>query len=100
MSDKEKSVMALYDQTLPPDFFGEKSTVNHLPWSLFVIALGLIFWLTIALVQAENQRYALAARLCQDHVFPTEIDTQCLAGIRSREHWWQHVLYALAHPNS
>jgi len=97
MNEKEKDVMAIYDQTLPTEYAGTKSTVNHLPWSLLVIALGLIFWLTIALINAENQRNALATKICQDHVFPAEIDTRCLAGVQSREHWWQHVLYALGH---
>ena len=100
MSDKEKSVMAIYDQTLPRAFVGVRSTVNHLPWSLLVIALGLIFWLTIAVIQSENQRHALDARMCQDRAFPTEVDTQCLTTIRSREHWWQHVLYAMGHLGS
>jgi hypothetical protein len=99
-SDKEKSVMAIYDQTLPTEFVGVRSTVNHLPWSLLVIALGLIFWLTIALIHAENQRYALASGICQDRIFPAEVDTQCLAGVRSRQYWWQHVLYAMGHVGS
>ena len=97
MNEKEKGVMAMYDQTLPAEFVGEKSTVNHLAWSLLAIALFLILWMGIALVNAENQRNALATKACRDAVFPTEIDTQCLAGVKSREHWWQHVGYAMTH---
>ncbi len=98
MKAKEESVMAMYRATRPTEFIAERSKVKHLPWSLLILALFLAAWLMLALNNTENQRNALATRVCQDHVFPAEIDYQCLAGVRSREHWWQNVLYALTHP--
>lgn len=89
--------MALYRETRPEEYIPEPSTTNHAPWSLLVLALGLIFWLVITLVNAENQRNALMSKTCQDRVFPAEIDNHCLSLVRSREHWWQHVAYALTH---
>jgi hypothetical protein len=72
--------------------------MKQLQGSLFVIALGLIVWLSIALVNAENQRNALLSGSCQDPVFKGSFDQRCLASVRSREHWWQHLSYALTHP--
>jgi hypothetical protein len=100
MDDKEKAVMAMYHASNPGHFSGEASRFNHLPWSLLALAVGLIVWLVIALSHAENQRNALATRACQDRVFPAEIDTRCLARVQTRAHWWQHVLYALTHPDA
>ena len=93
--EKEKDLMSMYRETRPREFFGEKSTTNHLAWSLLVILLALVFWLVVALAAAENQRYALQTGVCQDHVFPAEIDMSCLKQVKSREHWWQHVGHAL-----
>ncbi|WP_226936086.1 hypothetical protein [Janthinobacterium sp. GW458P] len=95
--DKEKNLMSMYRETRPREFFGEKSSTNHLAWSLLVILLALVFWLGVALSAAENQRYALQTRACQDRVFPAEIDTSCLKQVKSRDHWWQHVGHALVH---
>ena len=98
MNEKEKKVMAMYRETLPPHvFIGVPSTTNHLAWSLLAITVGLIVWLTIAVVHAENQRNALVTRVCQDRVFDAELDLHCLAFVQTRAHWWQHVHYALAH---
>lgn len=93
--DKQKTLMSMYRETRPREFVGEKSTTNHLAWSLLVLLCALSFWLVLALAAAENQRYALQTGVCQDHVFPTELDTACLKQVRSREHWWQHVGHAL-----
>lgn len=98
MNDKTKSVMSLYDATRPGEYVGEASTTRHLPWSLLVIVVGLIFWLVVALINAENQRNAMMSKACRDRVFPAELDHGCLASIHTRAHWWQHVAYALAHP--
>ncbi|SIQ60867.1 hypothetical protein SAMN05880566_104215 [Janthinobacterium sp. TND4EL3] len=95
--DKEKNLMSMYRETRPREFFGEKSSTNHLAWSLLVILLALLFWLGVALSAAENQRYALETQACQDRVFPAEIDTSCLKQVKSRDHWWQHVGHALVH---
>lgn len=98
MKAKEEEVMALYRATRPREFIGEKSTTNHLAWSLLMLAMTAVFFLCVALNTTENQRNALISKACQDHVFPAELDMQCLAGIQTRQHWWQNVLYALAHP--
>ena len=62
--DKEKDLMSMYRETRPREFFGEKSNINHLAWSLLVVLLALAFWLVVALAAAENQRYALATKAC------------------------------------
>ncbi|MGK5036687.1 hypothetical protein [Janthinobacterium sp. LB3P118] len=98
--EKEKDLMLMYRETRPREFFGEKSNTNHLAWSLLVVLLALVFWLVVALAAAENQRYALATKACQDRVFPTEIDTSCLKQVKSRDHWWQHLGHALVHLGS
>lgn len=98
--EKQKTLMSMYRETRPREFFGEKSTTNHLPWSLLILLCALAIWLLLALAAAENQRYALQTKACQDRVFPTEIDTACLKQIKSREHWWQHVGHALVHLGS
>jgi len=98
--EKQKTLMSMYRETRPREFVGEKSTTNHLAWSLLIVLTALAFWLVLALVAAENQRYALQTKACQDHVFPAEIDTACLKQIKSREHWWQHVGHALVHLGS
>jgi len=98
--EKEKGLMSMYEGSRSREFFGEKSTTNHLPWSILVILLALAFWLVLALSAAENQRYALQTRACQDRVFPTELDMGCLAQVKSRQHWWQHVGHALVHMGS
>ncbi|MES2740958.1 MAG: hypothetical protein V4754_08390 [Pseudomonadota bacterium] len=95
MDDKERAVMSLYRKARPGEYREQPSHINHVAWSLLVFALGLIFWLSIALVHAENERHALMSRVCQDRVFPAEVDQRCLAFVRTRDHWWQHIAYAL-----
>jgi hypothetical protein len=48
-------------------------------------------------VNAENQRNALISKQCRDPVFKTELDKSCLRTVQSREHWWQHLSYAMTH---
>jgi hypothetical protein len=71
--------------------------VKSLPWTLLGCAIGLIIWLSLALVNAENQRHALMSGLCADRAFKGEIDDQCLASVQSRAHWWQHLQHGLTH---
>lgn len=97
MDEKEKAVMAMYAAARPEEYSGAPSSFNHLAWSLLAIAVGLIAWLLIALSNAENQRNALMTRVCQDRVYPAETDMRCLERVITREHWWQHVHYALTH---
>jgi hypothetical protein len=75
----------------------EISHVNHVAWSLAVILFGLVIWLCIALVNAENQRYALMTNKCEDPVFKTGVDKACLYTVRSRDHWWEHLWYGFTH---
>lgn len=98
MADREESIMKLYGE-LEPD---EKrlfsvSNVNHLAWCLVILFVILAGWLGAALVNAENQRNALMTKQCQDRVFKEEVDKTCLWTVRSREHWWQHLGYAMGH---
>jgi hypothetical protein len=98
MSEKEGKLLKIYDGSLPveEDLF-ERSYINHLAWTLAVIFGGLVIWLAIALVNAENQRNALATGMCADPLFKGEIDRKCLVLVRSREHWWQHLWYGMTH---
>ena len=98
MSDAEGKILKMYDKSKPEeeDLF-ETSNFNHLAWSLVVVLAGLAIWLSIALINAENQRNALASGMCQDPVFKGTIDHQCLVTVRSREHWWQHLWYGFTH---
>lgn len=102
ISDKQKDaqgeVMKIYKESSPAiENLFEWAYINHVAWTLAVLALGFIFWLVIALANAENQRNALMTGQCADRVFKGEIDKKCLRTVQSREHWWQHVSYALAH---
>jgi hypothetical protein len=98
MSDVEREVLKMYDRSKPvdEDLF-ETSNVNQLAWTLAAIFGGLVIWLCIALVNAENQRFALANGKCQDPLFKGEIDQKCLVMAHSRDHWWEHAWYALTH---
>ncbi|MES2260777.1 MAG: hypothetical protein V4724_19840 [Pseudomonadota bacterium] len=98
MSDTEKDVMKIFRESAPAeeDLF-ERSYVNHYAWSLALVAIGFCFWLILALVNAENQRNALLGKQCADPLFKGEYDMQCLKTVHTREHWWQHVGYALTH---
>ncbi|MES2151054.1 MAG: hypothetical protein V4508_14840 [Pseudomonadota bacterium] len=98
MSDVEKEVLKMFDGSKPneQDLF-ETSNVNQLAWTLVVLFAGVIIWLTIALVNAENQRYALMTNKCADRIFKGEIDQRCLLLVRSRDHWWEHLWYGMSH---
>ena len=98
MSDGERKVLELYEGARPRDEnLFETSNVNHIAWSLAVAMFGLVIWLCIALVNAENQRYALMTNKCQDPVFKTGVDKACLYTVRSRDHWWEHLWYGFTH---
>ncbi len=98
MSDVEGKILKMYDKSKPDEeHLFDSSNWNHAAWVLVVALAGLVFWLTIALVNAENQRNALVTNKCQDPVFKGEIDRQCLLTVRSRDHWWEHLGYALRH---
>jgi len=97
-ADAEGEVMKMYSESGPDERkLYNKSYVNHFAWSLFLVACAVIFWLLIALANAENQRQALVTKQCQDRVFKEEIDFKCLRTVQAREHWWQNVGYALMH---
>ena len=97
MNEKENKLLKIYDGSAPveEDLF-ERSYVNQLAWTLAVLFGGLVIWLCIALVNAENQRYALATGKCADPLFKGEID-KCLVMVRSRDHWWEHLWYGVTH---
>jgi len=102
ISDERKAaegqVMKIYKESSPAiENLFEWAYINHLAWSIAVVALGMLVWLTLALSNAENQRYALLTKQCADPVFKGELDKKCLRSVQSREHWWQHVGYALTH---
>lgn len=98
MSEKEGKILKIYDGSRPveEDLF-ETSHVNHVAWTLVVLLLGVVLWLSIALVNAENQRYALETKKCRDPVFTGEIDKVCMMTVRSRDGWWQHLWYGMTH---
>jgi hypothetical protein len=98
MKDVEGKVLAMYEGARPreEDLF-ETSHVNHVAWSLVVILAGIVIWLCIAIVNAENQRYALMTGKCPDPVFKGGVDKACLYTVRSRDHWWEHLWYAFTH---
>ncbi len=97
MSDKEGKILEIFDKSAPQnsDLF-EVSTINHWAWSGLVLTLGL----AIALVGAENQRYAMEIGKCQDPVFKGSIDKRCLDTVQSRDHWWEHLYVALVRPRN
>ena len=94
----EKEVLKIYDGSRPrdEDLF-ETSNVNQVAWTLAVLFASVAIWLSIALVNAENQRYALMTNKCPDPVFKTGIDQQCMLTVRSRGHWWEHWWYGVTH---
>jgi hypothetical protein len=96
--DKEKRILSMFEKSSPKeeDLF-ETSYVNHIAWSIAVVALGLIVWLAIALVRAENQRYALESGMCQDPVFKGTVSQECMKTVRSRDHWWEHLWFGIRH---
>jgi hypothetical protein len=98
MSNAEGKILKIYDKSKPDEeHLFDSSNWNHLAWTLVVVLAGLVFWLAVALVNAENQRNALVSKQCQDPIFKGEIDQQCLLTVHSREHWWQHLWYGMRH---
>lgn len=59
-----------------------------------VALLVLVAWLAMALVKAENQRYALSTGLCVDKTMHIA-DYPCLAKIQTRTAWYWHIYYGL-----
>ena len=98
-NEAERDILKMYEGSRPKDeeLFEGPSHVNHLAWSLAAVFGFLTLWLAIALVNAENQRNALANNLCPDPVFQTGIDKKCLVTVRSRDHWWEHLWYGVTH---
>ena len=98
MSDVEGKILKIYDKSRPQvaDLF-DVSHVNQWAWTLVVVLAGLVFWLCLALVNAENQRNALATNQCPDPVFKGAVDQQCLLHVHSRAHWWEHLWYGVTH---
>jgi hypothetical protein len=98
MNDLEKRYLKMYDKSLPKDEdLFETSHVNHWAWGIAATMVAVTLWFGIALVNAENQRYALVNHKCADPVFKAEIDMKCLSLVRSRDHWWEHLWYGVTH---
>jgi hypothetical protein len=98
MSEKEGKILKIYDGSIPreEDLY-DLTWVNQVAWTLAVVFGGIIIWLAIALVNAENQRYALASGKCVDPVFKGSFDQKCLSLVQSRDHWWEHLWYGVTH---
>ena len=96
--EAEKKVLKIYDGSRPveEDLF-ETSTINQLAWTLVVLLAGVVVWFALGVINAENQRFALINKQCQDPVFKGEVDRQCLQLVKSREHWWEHLWYGVTH---
>lgn len=73
----------------------DKRIMKKMPWLLLALTVLLIVWLLVAIVHAENQRNALMGKTCADPVVKGNTDMVCLASVQSRDHWWQHLVYAL-----
>ncbi|TFW14868.1 hypothetical protein E4L96_18705 [Massilia arenosa] len=99
MSDtKEHGMMKAYGGSLPnEENLYDTTRVNQVAWTLVVILMGVVFWLCFALVHAENERFAMEKSMCKDPAFPTQVDTRCLPTVHSRDHWWEHLWYAVRH---
>ncbi|SHH15328.1 hypothetical protein [Massilia sp. CF038] len=96
--EAEAKLLKIYDGSLPvEDDLFETTRVNQVAWTLVVLLAGLVLWLAISLINAENQRNALMTRQCEDPVFKGEVDLVCLQVASSRPHWWQHLWYGMAH---
>ena len=61
--------MEAFRESLPDEAgLYDRPWINHLAWTLVVLLTGLVFWMAIAIVNAENQRNALANKQCRDRV--------------------------------
>lgn len=96
--DAEGKILKIYDGSRPveEDLF-ETTRVNQVAWTLAVLMAGLVLWLAIALINAENQRYALITKQCEDPVFKGDVNPACLQVVSSRPHWWEHLWYGMRH---
>jgi len=98
MANREEDVMQAYRDSIPDESrLFNRTRINQVAWTLIVLLCGLVFWMAIALINAENQRNALINKQCRDRVFPEEIDKACIVSVHSREHWWEHLAYAMWH---
>jgi hypothetical protein len=98
MNDAEEKLLKIYDGSKPDiNNLFETSTVNQLAWTLVAVLTGVVLWLCIALVNAENQRHALITKQCADPVFKGDVDPRCLLTVSSRDHWWEHLWYGATH---
>jgi hypothetical protein len=98
MSDAEGKILKIYDKSKPEDEdLYDTHYYLHWVWALVAALVVLAVWLSVALVNAENQRNALATNKCTDPLFKGEIDRRCLVTVSSRDHWWQHLWYGLTH---
>jgi hypothetical protein len=98
MSDAEGKILKIYDKSKPEDEdLYDTRYYLHWVWALVAVLVGLVFWLCIALVNAENQRYALMTNKCADPLFKGEIDRRCLLTVDSRPHFWEHLSYGMSH---
>jgi hypothetical protein len=98
MSNVEGKILRIYDKSKPEEAqLFDSSNWNHLAWCLVLALAALAFWLSIALINAENQRHALMTNQCADPVFKGSIDQACLLAVHSREHWWEHLWYGVTH---
>jgi hypothetical protein len=70
-----------------------KAWFNQLLPTLLLLALAFIVVLMVVLAKTENQRYALLTFQCEDPLFKGH-DVKCLEQVRTRPHWWQHVIAA------
>lgn len=101
MSDAEGKILRIYDRSKPEDEDLTDTRYHiHWVWALVAALVGLVLWLCVALVNAENQRNALATKQCADPLFKGEIDRTCLMTVRSRDHWWEHLWYGMTHIRS
>ncbi len=96
--EAEKKILRIYDGSRPveEDLF-ETNLINQVAWTLVVLLAGVVVWFALAVVNAENQRFALINKQCQDPVFKGEVDKQCLLLVNSRAHWWDHLWYGVTH---
>ncbi|HEX8479911.1 MAG TPA: hypothetical protein VF663_16315 [Telluria sp.] len=98
MSEKEGKILKIYEGSRArEEELYDLTWVNQVAWTLMVLFAGIIVWLAIALVNAENQRYALVSGKCGDPVFKGSFDQKCLSLVRSRDHWWEHLWYGVTH---
>lgn len=97
-NEVERDILKIYEGSRPKEEnLFETSTVNHIAWSLVLVFVLTTVWLGIALVNAENQRYAFATNQCPDMVFKSGYDKKCMVTVHSRDHWWQHLWYGATH---